>query len=193
MAVSREYETLYIIVPEMGEDEQKSLIDTLNEVVTRGGGEILKSDVWGKRKLAYTIKKKSEGVYVLLRFKGGPNLFRDVDIFIKRTPAILRHLTTVVTKQQFNEEARQRELMAKRAEDARKAAEDAAKREAEAAEDAAKREAEGAAEEAAKREAEEASTEGGEVEEISGHLDEAPAAEEGAGEGVAEEEALASE
>ncbi len=148
MAVLREYETLYIVAPDLSEDEQKGVIDGLNDIVTKAGGEIIKSEVWGKRRLAYPIKKRTDGVYVLLRTKGGSNLNRDVDTFIRRTPGILRHLTTVVTKQQLNEEARQRDLTAKRAEEARLAAEAAAKREAEAAEARAAAEAAGVAENA---------------------------------------------
>jgi small subunit ribosomal protein S6 len=134
MLLVREYETLYIIVPELGDDEQRKVIDSLNETIIKSGGEIIKSEVWGKRKLAYPIKKRTDGIYVLLRSRGGATLSKDVDIFIKRTPEILRHLTTVVTKQQLKEEARLRDVAAKRAEEARIAAEAAAKREAEAAE-----------------------------------------------------------
>ncbi len=146
MAVLREYETLYIVAPDQSEDDQKGVIEGLNEIVTKGGGEIIKSEVWGKRRLAYPIKKRTDGVYVLLRTKGGSNLNREIDTYIRRTPGILRHLTTVVTKQQLNEEARQRDLTAKRAEEARMAAEAAAKREAEAAEARAAAEAAGLAE-----------------------------------------------
>lgn len=153
MAVLREYETLYIVAPDQSEDEQKGVIEGLNEIVTKAGGEIIKSEIWGKRRLAYPIKKRTDGIYILLRTKGGSNLNRDIDTYIRRTPGILRHLTTVVTKQQLNEEARQRDLAVKRAEEARLAAEAAAKREAEAAEARAAAEAasqqEGAAEDSA--------------------------------------------
>jgi small subunit ribosomal protein S6 len=134
MAVLREYETLYIVAPDQTDDEQKGAIEGLNDIVTKGGGEIIKSEIWGKRRLAYPIKKRTDGIYVLLRTKGTSNLSRDIDVYIRRTPGILRHLTTVVTKQQLNEESRQRDLTAKRAEEARIAAEAAAKREADAAE-----------------------------------------------------------
>lgn len=136
MAVVREFETLYIVVPECNEEEQKAVISNLNDFALKSGAEIIKSDVWGKRKLAYPIKKRTDGVYVLLRTKGAPSIPKDIDVYIKRTPEILRHLTTTVTKQQLNEEARLREMANRRAEEARLAAEAAAKREADAAAEA---------------------------------------------------------
>ncbi|KXK31050.1 30S ribosomal protein S6 [bacterium] len=146
MAVVREFETLYIVVPECNEEEQKKVINNLNEAALKAGAEIIKSDVWGKRKLAYLIKKRSEGVYVLLRTKGPAGIPKELDVHIKRTPEILRHLTTTVTKQQLSEEARLRDIANRRAEDARLAAEAAAKREAEAAAEALAADAQAAAE-----------------------------------------------
>lgn len=143
-----EYETLYILAPELNEEDQRREIAAVDEVISKNGGEILKSDVWGRRKLAYPIKKRTDGVYVLSRFRGGSHVPKELESYIKRTPSVLRHLTTVVTKQQLKEEARQRALSEKRAEEARIAAEEAAKREAEA------EEARAAAAEAAKHEAE---------------------------------------
>jgi len=164
----REYETLYIVAPNLAEDEQQSIIDSLAKIVKKADGELIKNDVWGKRKLAFPLKNHEEGVYVLLRFKGTSTIPAEIETQIRRTPELLRHLTTVVTKQQLKEEARLKRLEAKRAEEARKAAEEAAKREAEAEEKAAaeaKAAEEKAAEEAAEAsepspaEAEAASTE----------------------------------
>lgn len=133
MPVVREYETLYIVVPNLEDSDLKKITDGMVEVANKAGAEIIKNDVWGKRKLAYPIKKNLEGVYVLLRCKGGPNLPRELDTHVKRTPEILRHLTTLVTKQQLKEEARQRALEAKREEEAaRREAEAEAQQEAEA-------------------------------------------------------------
>jgi len=131
MSQVREYETLYIITPGLAEEEQKNLVEAVAGIVKKSKGEIVKNDVWGKRKLAYPIKSKQEGVYVLLRYKAVAEVPTGIDTYVKRTPDLLRHLTTVVTKQQLNEEARLRGLEAKRLEDAKIAAEEAAKREAE--------------------------------------------------------------
>lgn len=131
MEQSREYETLYIIAPELTEEGQNALRAKVTDVIKNTGGEIIKDEVWGKRKLAYSIKKKTEGVYVLVRSKGGSNIPTVVDTFVKRTPDVLRHLTTLVTEQQVHEEARQVAAAEKKAELARVAAEEAEKRAAE--------------------------------------------------------------
>ena len=117
MSQVREYETLYIVTPGLAEDEQKALVERVAAIVKKHKGETVKNDVWGKRKLAYPIKRKQEGVYVLLRYKSVAEVPAEIDVFVKRTPDVLRHLTTVVTKQQINEEARLRGLEAKRIEE----------------------------------------------------------------------------
>jgi len=172
MPVIREYETLYIVAPDLDEEAQQSLIKAVVEVAEKSGAEIIKNDIWGKRKLAYPIKKFEEGVYVLLRCKSAPSLPQDIDTFVKRTPGILRHLTTLVSKQQLKEEARLRAQEAKRVEEA-------AKREAEAAEEAAKQEAEAAAaaaETSAEQKSEEASAEQSVIPAETGEVQEKPEA-----------------
>ena len=148
MPPTREYEVLYILAPDLDEDGQKKMMDAVVGVIEKTGAEILKNDIWGRRKLAYSIKKHTEGIYVLVRCNATSSMPKELDVFIKRTPEILRHLTTLVTKQQLKEEARQRSLEAKRMEEAAKREAEAAKR----AEEAAQKEAE----EAAQKEADEA-------------------------------------
>ena len=62
------YECLYVIVPELNEEETKSVIEKFNGVITANGGMIENVDEWGKRRLAYTIDYKTEGYYVLVVF-----------------------------------------------------------------------------------------------------------------------------
>lgn len=149
MAGIGEYETLYIVTPELADADLNKAVESLNEIVTKNGGEIVKSDVWGRRRLAYTVKKKDDGTFVLLRFKGAASIPGDLDVYIRRTPDVLRHLTTEVSKQQVKEEARLRALQNKREEEARVAAEEAAKRAADAETAAAQVAADAAAAEAA--------------------------------------------
>jgi small subunit ribosomal protein S6 len=158
MAIVREYETLYIIAPEIEEADQQGVMEALAAVVTKNGGEIVKNDVWGKRKLAYTIKKRTEGIYVLLRYKSESSVPGELEVFVHRTPNILRHLTTVVSHQQLKEEARLKAAENKRVEDAARREAEEAKR----AEEAAAAEAKAAAEaEAAPAPAEETAQSGG--------------------------------
>jgi small subunit ribosomal protein S6 len=63
------YETVVIINPSLGEDEAKAIIDKLTEIVTTTGGEMLKIDAWGKKRLAYEMNKQKMGNYYLLIYK----------------------------------------------------------------------------------------------------------------------------
>ncbi len=64
----RIYETLFIIRPDIPEEEIDGLVDPLKGVITGSGGAVDKVDKWGKRKLAYKVRKYREGFYVLLQF-----------------------------------------------------------------------------------------------------------------------------
>lgn len=88
----RTYETLYIIKPDVPEDEVQTLAKQLETLVTNDGGTIVKSEIWGKRRLAYEVKKCSEGYYVLLRFTGTPALVAKLQSHFRLSDAIVRHL-----------------------------------------------------------------------------------------------------
>ena len=65
----RTYELTYIIHPDLDETAFKKLNDQIAKWIKDGGGKISKSDIWGKRKMAYAIRKQSEGQYVLLNIE----------------------------------------------------------------------------------------------------------------------------
>lgn len=64
------YEAMFIIKPELTEDERKALFAQIAEYVAKNGGKIVSADVWSeRRKLTFPIKKHDEGVYYLARFE----------------------------------------------------------------------------------------------------------------------------
>ena len=65
----RDYEDLYILRPDMSEEEYTAAVEKFNALIQANGGEVVKTDIWGKRKLAYEIEKLREGYYVLVTFK----------------------------------------------------------------------------------------------------------------------------
>lgn len=68
------YEAMFILQPNLNEEQKKTLCAQLNEVVLKNQGEIVNSGIWSeKRKLAYTIKKFQEGIYYLMNFKVAPS------------------------------------------------------------------------------------------------------------------------
>lgn len=93
----RDYELLYIIKTEVGEEQTQAVIDRYNGVLESEGATVEKVDKWGKRKLAYTIDKKyTDGFYVLVNFKGEAVAVDEVDRLMKIDENLLRHMITRV-------------------------------------------------------------------------------------------------
>lgn len=93
----RDYELLYIIKTEVGEEQTQAVIDRYNGILEGEGATVEKVDKWGKRKLAYTIDKKyTDGFYVLVNFKGEANAVDEVDRLMKIDENPLRHMITRV-------------------------------------------------------------------------------------------------
>ena len=92
----REYEVMYIIKPGFEEDKYAEIIEKYNALIQANGGEILKVEPWGKRRLAYEIEKLREGYYVLLRIKGEPELPRELERNFKIADEIMRYLVVRV-------------------------------------------------------------------------------------------------
>ena len=89
----RDYELLYIIKTEVGEEQTQAVIDRYNGILEGEGATVEKVDKWGKRKLAYTIDKKyTDGFYVLVNFKGEANAVDEVDRLMKIDENLLRHM-----------------------------------------------------------------------------------------------------
>ena len=92
-----DYELLYIIKTEVGEEQTQAVIDRYNGILEGEGATVEKVDKWGKRKLAYTIDKKyTDGFYVLVNFKGEANAVDEVDRLMKIDENLLRHMITRV-------------------------------------------------------------------------------------------------
>lgn len=93
----RDYELLYIIKTEVGEEQTQAVIDRYVGILESEGATVDKVDKWGKRKLAYTIDKKyTDGFYVLVNFKGEANAVDEVDRLMKIDENLLRHMITRV-------------------------------------------------------------------------------------------------
>lgn len=91
----KKYECLYVIVPELNEEETASVINKFNGIITANGGEIVKVDEWGKRRLAYPIDYKNEGYYVIVVFESEGNLPAELERNMKNDEKIMRYKVTV--------------------------------------------------------------------------------------------------
>ncbi len=92
-----DYELVVIINPEVGDETLDSLIDNISRFITDNGGTVSDVERWGKKKLAYSIKRFVEGNYVLTRFKLKPALSRELEASLRISEDVLRHLLVRVS------------------------------------------------------------------------------------------------
>ena len=85
------YELLLIITPDHDENEAEALTNQVKGII-EGGGTLLKVDPWGKKRLAYPIRKRSEGYYVLYIFECVPNFVAELNQSLHVIEAILRYM-----------------------------------------------------------------------------------------------------
>jgi small subunit ribosomal protein S6 len=86
----RHYELMVILDPELEERTVVPSLDRFLNVVRKGGGEIENVNIWGRRKLAYEIKKKSEGIYAVVDMQAEPALAKELDRQLNLNEAVLR-------------------------------------------------------------------------------------------------------
>jgi small subunit ribosomal protein S6 len=86
------YEILLMLDPELPEERQAEVVARTRELVERGGGTWANQDIWGRRKLAYEIDHKSEGVYHLLTFDSSPETLDEISRVLKITDGVMRHM-----------------------------------------------------------------------------------------------------
>jgi small subunit ribosomal protein S6 len=91
----REYETVIVLDPALDDTRVSQEIDTVQSVITQGGGEVLEVQRWGRRRLAYEIRKKREGIYSLIRFKSEGGVLDDLKRRFLINESLLRHLTVL--------------------------------------------------------------------------------------------------
>jgi small subunit ribosomal protein S6 len=86
----RHYEIMIILDPNLEERTVQPSLDQFLKVVTGGGGKVDKVDIWGKRRLAYQIEKKSEGIYAVVDLSAEPAVVQELDRQLNLNEAVLR-------------------------------------------------------------------------------------------------------
>lgn len=89
----RVYEELFIIKPDVPEEEVDGFVDQIKQVITSGKGTVDKVDKWGVRKLAYRVQKYNEGVYTLVQFSSSPDLVKEVERRLRVTDMVIKFIT----------------------------------------------------------------------------------------------------
>jgi len=88
----RDYEILYIVRPELDEEQLQAAIATVNKLIESLGGATQKTDVWGRRRLAYEVRHLREGQYVLTDFQIDPARVPELEGALKISDTVFRHL-----------------------------------------------------------------------------------------------------
>lgn len=94
--MNRKYELVYVVSPEASDEQIATLHTQVEEVVTRMGGQLEKTENWGRRKLAYEIGRHKEGTYVLEVIDGSGELMKELDRRLKVLDYVIRHLAVRV-------------------------------------------------------------------------------------------------
>ena len=85
------YELMVIIDPALEDDKKEAAIENVKNIIAEAG-EVSATDVWGLKKLAYPIQKKTEGYYVVMQFAAAPELPKELDRRLRIADAYMRHI-----------------------------------------------------------------------------------------------------
>ncbi len=92
----RKYELICIFQPDLDENAFKSALERVQSWVTEAGGSVDKTENWGRRRLAYVIRKQTDGQYVLMNITLDPKVTGELERNIRFLEPVLRHMLTVV-------------------------------------------------------------------------------------------------
>jgi small subunit ribosomal protein S6 len=92
----REYETIYVLRPDVTKENQERIATRLTEVVSRESGKLTALENWGRRQLAYTVTKYRRGVYVYAKYLGGGSLVAEIERNLRMLDDVLKYQTVQV-------------------------------------------------------------------------------------------------
>jgi small subunit ribosomal protein S6 len=113
----RRYETIFIASPTLTDEQADELVKQYEGIIAEQGGELLKTDKWGRKKLAYEVQKFSEGYYTLFEMNAGPNLIAELERRFRNNDAVIKYLSVRMdeaekaagrTKQRIEREAKRK-------------------------------------------------------------------------------------
>jgi small subunit ribosomal protein S6 len=88
----RDYEVLYIVRADLDDDKVQDIVKRVSTLIEKAGGTLERTNLWGKRKLAYEVKHQKEGSYVLQDFQIPSERIPELEAALKITEEVLRHL-----------------------------------------------------------------------------------------------------
>jgi small subunit ribosomal protein S6 len=100
MSALRTYELVYIVTPDATEEQIAAIHEQVEQTTQKMGGSLVKTDNWGRRRLAYSIQHHKEGVYILETIEGSGELMRELDRRLKVIDNVIRQLIVRVDEEQ---------------------------------------------------------------------------------------------
>jgi small subunit ribosomal protein S6 len=100
MAMNRTYELMFIVRPDMVEEDQDKLISTLETAVTSSGGAVKSVEKMGKRRLAYIVRRFHDGLFILLTFEGSGGLVHELERRLRVTEPVIKFLSVRIDEEQ---------------------------------------------------------------------------------------------
>jgi small subunit ribosomal protein S6 len=110
--VSRDYELGLIINPEVSEEETRAVLDRVEQIVANYGGQIVRVNQWGRRRLAYPIERHRDGFYIFVDMILTPETVSELERTLKVSETVLRHMTKKRDPKAVQKEREEREARA---------------------------------------------------------------------------------
>jgi small subunit ribosomal protein S6 len=112
----RIYEELFIVRPDATDEEVDPVIEQVRSVIANAGGTVDKTEKWGVRKLAYRVKKQSEGQYILLQFSAQPETVKEIERRLRVADLVIKYITVRIDEKmkRIDKRKKQREKRAAR-------------------------------------------------------------------------------
>ncbi|MCX6548250.1 MAG: 30S ribosomal protein S6 [Holophagaceae bacterium] len=113
----RRYETIFIASPTLTDEQADELVKLYEGIIAEQGGELLKTDKWGRKKLAYEVQKFSEGYFTLFELNAGPTLIAELERRFRNNDVVIKYMSVRMdvaekaagrTKQRIEREAKRK-------------------------------------------------------------------------------------
>jgi len=95
------YENIIILDQGLDDKATEEAIEKVKDIIVKKGGEIIKLENWGRKRLAYEVNKRKEGVYILFLFKSPPLAIAELERFYKVFDPVIKHLIIRLTKKEI--------------------------------------------------------------------------------------------
>ncbi len=96
----RRYETIFIASPVLTDEQVDELVKQFEGIIAEQGGELLKTDKWGRKKLAYEVNKFQEGIYTLFEMNAGPSLVAELERRFRNHDSVIKYLSVRLDEQE---------------------------------------------------------------------------------------------